>query len=124
MIRSCTLIIGNSIQEVAEAQAMVAQQQQQQQGGGQVAKSNEIEMTPEMLMKRTEFDSSKGSTVVPSAMVTAVDPTNDIPPLRTISQNERKCCGSSPDRFGESKERLRAQDQKQTAEMINQSKKK
>jgi ribosomal protein L37E len=85
-------------QEVAEAQAMAAQQQQQQQGGGQVAKSNEIEMTPEMLMKRTKFDSSRGSTVVPSAMVTAVDPTNDIPPLRTISQNERKSGGSSPDR--------------------------
>ncbi len=82
-------------EEVAAAQAQ--EQQQQQQGGQQVAKGEEWIDDPHMLMKRTEFDSSRGSTIVPSAAVTAVDPTNDIPPLRTISQNKRTSSGTSPD---------------------------
>ena len=82
-------------EEVAAAQAQ--EQQQQQQGGQQVAKGEEWIDDPHMLMKRTEFDSSRGSTIVPSAAVTAVDPTNDIPPLRTISENKRTSSGTSPD---------------------------
>ena len=84
-------------EEVAAAQAAAAQQQGGQQGGQQVAKTDEDYIDdPNILIKRTEFTPSRGSVVVPSAMHTAMDPTNDIPPLRTLSQNTRQSGGSSP----------------------------
>ena len=89
-------------QEVAAAQqaAQAAQQGGGQQQGGPVQTSrDQIEMTPEMLFKRTEFSPNRGgSLVIPEAA--AVNAGNGIPPLRTVGASQmgdRSGAGQSPD---------------------------
>ena len=90
-------------QEVAAAQEAAAAEQQQQgggeQGGAVQTSMDELEMTPEMLFKRTEFTPNRGgSKVIPESVVTS----GDLPALRTIGDSqmgERNSGGESPQRI-------------------------
>jgi len=92
--------------QVAAAQQAAAAQQgggQQGGGGGPVQTSMEqLEVTPEMLFKRTKFEfdppkTSHGQNVIPSALVTTSG--NGLPALRTTGvpqRNSRNSGGASP----------------------------
>ena len=93
-------------QAVAAAeQAAAAQQQggaggQPPQGGPVQTSMDELVVTPEMIMKRTEFDPIHGQGPIAAAI--AATKGTDLPPIRTIGDsqvNGRKSGGSSPQRI-------------------------
>ena len=81
-----------SQEEIAQAQQQEAMAQQQQQGQ-QVQKGDDIFDDPNMMFKRTNFDSSRGSK--PSTDAVATTTGTDLPPLRTQSKNTRNSGGKA-----------------------------
>lgn len=81
-----------SKEEIAMAQQEAAQAQQGQQ---QVQKGDDdIFDDPNMMFKRTNFDSSRGSLPLDDAIATTKG--TDLPPLRSQSKNTRNSGGKSP----------------------------
>jgi hypothetical protein len=84
-----------SKEEIAMAQQEAAQAQQGQQGQKQVQKGDDdIFDDPNMMFKRTNFDSSRGSLPLDDAIATTKG--TDLPPLRSQSKNTRNSGGKSP----------------------------
>lgn len=85
-----------SKEEIAQAQQEAAQAQQGQQQGQQQVQKGVYDMfdDPNMMFKRTNFDSSRGSLPLDDAVATTKG--TDLPPLRSQSKNTRNSGGKSP----------------------------